>query len=262
MANSKKGGGQPKEVALKIYGGRCPIGCHFCQSGVCLDEPTAVAEADLVKQIKALAKSSIAIIGLDYEPLSSQESIHGLTKLAIRMLGERGIQYRIITRTSGVTEYKDLMDRELAHIEISLNLFNDGAYIIRNEEWGAYPTMRELAAEIFARDHYDVALRISPFCLKDVDYHELSNLYVKNLIIEFPRSLDGIELVSIEEKKLEVREFVSKLPAKRIYVSDGSKTIDAAAFLGQDVEEQPKVESLSVIRRKRRTAPRKETADE
>ena len=221
--------GDLKEVPLKIYGGRCPLECKFCPQGTSTEKQTHCTLEELDSLIDDIELGTVAVIGKDYEPFQAQESRYRLVEHAIARLNERGICYRIITRNPMALPKAGLVtkiDRGLASVEISINIFNDGKYIMKGEEWGPYPSQREYIAEKLFVDGYDVAIRVSPFRFDDVDFHELAGLRTDKLIIEYGYDDKVVPTMRREQ----VRRFYKELPGKDVFVDNGKTVVTAKEY--------------------------------
>ena len=102
-------------------------------------------------------------------------------------MNRRGIGYLIVTKSHIVAndEYVGTMDRELAHIQITVTTTDDQRSL--EYEKASTPSLRIKAIEKLQENGYDVALRLSPYIEEYIDFNILNNVQCDKILIEFLR---------------------------------------------------------------------------
>lgn len=121
-----------------------------------------------------------------FQPLEKTERV---TYETIKALNEAGIGYLIVTKSHIVAdpEYLDILDKDLAHIQITVTCFDDDLYRKLNYEKASLPSQRIKAIETLQENGFDVQLRLSPFIPEFVDFTVLNNVKCDKILIEFLR---------------------------------------------------------------------------
>lgn len=101
------------------------------------------------------------------------------------MLNKRRREYLIVTKSAMVAEYTDILDPELAHIQITVTTLDDG--LSRMYENASPPSERVAAIQILQAMGYDVQLRLSPYVPEFMDVDELNSLGIEKVLVEFLR---------------------------------------------------------------------------
>lgn len=178
---------------LDTYGCGCQHDCSYCYAKSLLDfrglwnykEP-AVADIDKIrKKISKLERGSVVRLGGMTDCFGPIEKEHGVTRETIKALNERGIEYLIVTKSDLIVEYIDILDRDLAHIQVSITFAPCEK---------AVPMIRRIeAVEKLNAEGFDVAVRLSPYIPQFVDYEKLSQIKCDKVIVEFLRVNHWIE---------------------------------------------------------------------
>lgn len=109
-----------------------------------------------------------------------------ITWRTIEYLNKKEIHYLIVTKSDMITEYMEIMDKKLAHIQISVTSTDDD--VSRKMEEGApLPKERIRAIEELQRNGFDVAIRLSPYIPEFVDTDIINNIECDKLQVEFLR---------------------------------------------------------------------------
>lgn len=172
---------------LDTYGCGCQHDCSYCYAKSLLNfrnlwdarEPS-VADLDKIeRKIARLQPGSIIRLGgmTDcFQPLEEQTQV---TKGTIMLLNKYGIGYLIVTKSDLVCEYMNILDKHLAHIQISTTW-------IPCEK--AVSTERRIKAiETLHANGFDVAVRLSPYVPQFVDFDRLNAIKCNKIIVEFLR---------------------------------------------------------------------------
>lgn len=229
---------------LDPYGKGCFYNCKYCYAKKLLDfrklwHPDDVAIADITKIYNQISKipsgTTLRLGGMTdcFQPI--EHEIRN-TYRTIKMLNRKRIHYLIVTKSDLVStkEYMDILDKELAHIQISVPT-TDNAVLKDTDNAPSYQERVE-AIEKLQKAGYDVSIRLSPFLYETADYDKLNQIDVDKCLVEFLRLTPKIhgqikEYVTFEDynlkesgyrhlpldKKLEV---LDKLDFKEITVCD------------------------------------------
>lgn len=105
----------------------------------------------------------------------------------IRELNSQGIGYLIVTKSDLVAEpeYLSILDRELAHIQITVTCLDDRKAL--TYEKAPIPSRRVEAIRKLQDMGYDVAIRLSPILDEYMDYSRLNSLGINRCVVEFLR---------------------------------------------------------------------------
>jgi len=172
---------------LDTYGCGCAHDCSYCYAKSLLDfrglwdaKTPAIADLEKVKRkIARIPEGTVIRLGgmTDcFQPLERQAHI---TREVIKALNERGIGYLIVTKSDLVCEYMDILDKQLAHIQVSITW-------VPCEK--AVSTERRIrAVEMLYAAGFDVAVRLSPYVPQFVDYDRLNAIRCNKIIVEFLR---------------------------------------------------------------------------
>ena len=172
---------------LDTYGCGCQHDCAYCYAKSLLNfrnlwdanEPS-VADIDRInRKIQKLKAGDVVRLGGMTDCFQPLERRYKVTAGTIRMLNKRGVHYLIVTKSDMVAEYMHILDKDLAHIQISTT-------------WlpfeNAVSTEQRIAAiEKLQAEGYDVAVRLSPFIPQFVDFDQLNAIKCNKIIVEFLR---------------------------------------------------------------------------
>lgn len=175
---------------LDLYGCGCQHDCSYCYAKSLLDfrglwHPAEPAAADIEKVRRKLDKVPVgAVLRLGgmtdcFQPCERQ---HQLTRQTISLLNERGIGYLIVTKSDMVAEYMDIMDRQLAHIQVTVTSLQPQSY-----EKAPAPMKRVAAILQLQEAGFDVAIRLSPLMEEYMDFDRLNGLGIEKAVVEFLR---------------------------------------------------------------------------
>ena len=119
-----------------------------------------------------------------FQPCEAQ---HHVTYETIREMNRCGIGYLIVTKSHLVAqpEYLDILDKELAHIQITVTTLDDNRAL--TYEKASIPSKRIEALQKLQSDGYDVAIRLSPLIEDFMDFNTLNTLKINRCVVEFLR---------------------------------------------------------------------------
>lgn len=117
---------------LDTYGCGCAHDCKYCYAKSLLEfrglwKPDSPAIGDISKisrQIKRLPRRVVRLGGMT-DCFQPAERLHRITYKTILLLNRRRIPYLIVTKSSMVGEYMDILDKELAHIQVTVTTLDD-----------------------------------------------------------------------------------------------------------------------------------------
>ena len=172
---------------LDTYGCGCQPDCSYCYAKSLLSfrglwdavEPSAASLARIERKIAKLEPGTIIRLGGMTDCFQPMERRERITKGTIELLNKYGIGYLIVTKSDLVCEYLNILDKQLAHIQISTTW-------IPCEK--AVSTERRInAIETLCAAGFDVAVRLSPFLPQFVDFDRLNGIRCNKIIVEFLR---------------------------------------------------------------------------
>lgn len=180
---------------LDLYGCGCQHDCSYCYAKSLLDfrklwkpENPAIADIDkVIRKIKKIPQDTCVRLGGMTDCFQPLEKSERNTYKAIEELNKQGSHYLIVTKSHIVAddEYINLMDKNLAHIQISVTTTNDE--LSKTYEKASFPSQRIQAIEKLQANGFDVQLRLSPFIPEYINFNILNNIKCDKILIEFLR---------------------------------------------------------------------------
>lgn len=186
---------------LDTYGCGCQHDCKYCYAKSLLDfrglwnpQEPAVASIEKIKHtIKRNLKAGdiVRLGGMTdcFQPLERKERI---TYKTIEELNKQRVGYLIVTKSDIVADddYIALMDKELAHIQITITCTDDE--YSRQYEKAVQPSKRIAAVEKLQAAGFDVQVRLSPFIPEFIDkgvldMDKLNAIKCDKILVEFLR---------------------------------------------------------------------------
>ena len=184
---------------LDTYGCGCQHDCSYCYAKSLLsfrnlwdNQNPSVADIEKIKRkISKIDKSSVSAIRLGgmtdcFQPLEATERV---TYETIKLLNESRIPYLIVTKSSLVArdDYIEILDKDLAHIKITVTFTDDDLYKRCGVEKADLPSRRIGAIEKLQACGFDVQLRLSPFIEEFVDLDVINSVKCDKILVEFLR---------------------------------------------------------------------------
>ena len=172
---------------LDTYGCGCQHDCSYCYAKSLLDfrnlwdakEPSVADIAKIERKIAKLPKGTVIRLGGMTDCFQPLEEKMRVTEETIKLLNKYGIGYLIVTKSDLVCEYMNILDKQLAHIQVSVTWIPC--------EKAPSVKRRIQAIETLNDAGFDVAVRLSPFVPQFVDFESLNNIRCKKIIVEFLR---------------------------------------------------------------------------
>lgn len=191
----------PYTTRLDTYGCGCAHDCSYCYAKSLLsfrglwrpDDPSVASLKTIEKAIKKIPEGKIVRLGGMTDCLQPAEAKHKVTYETIKMLNAAGIGYMIVTKSHLIAtpEYLDVLDPDLAHIQISVTNTDDEA--ARRYERCALTSKRFAALKTLEERGIDVSLRLSPYISEFLDLDVLAKVAPQKIVAEFLRVNHWIE---------------------------------------------------------------------
>ena len=172
---------------LDTYGCGCQHDCSYCYAKSLLSfrklwdakEPAVADISKIERRIAKLEPGTIIRLGGMTDCFQPIEYDMGVTLETIRLLNMYRIGYLIVTKSDLICEYMHILDKNLAHIQISVTW-------IPCEK--AVSTERRIKAiEKLYDAGFDVSVRLSPYLPQFVDFDRLNSIRCNKIIVEFLR---------------------------------------------------------------------------
>lgn len=210
------GGGEGQKckypTRLDTYGCGCQHDCSYCYAKSLLSfrkqwnakEPAIADIKKIEKVIKQIPEGTIIRLGGMTDCFQPLEAEVKNTYKTIQLLNARRIGYLIVTKSALVAdnEYIKVMDKDLAHIQVTVTTLNDDFYLKRRYEKASLPSERIKAILKLQTEGFDVAIRLSPMIEEFMDFDKLNSLGVEKGIVEFLRINSWIsKWLKIDERK-------------------------------------------------------------
>lgn len=219
---------------LDTYGCGCGHDCSYCYAKDMITnlgsnwDPLHPKYADLKRietKLKKIPKGTILRLGGLTDCFQPVELQRRITLETIKLLNKYGIGYLIVTKSHYVAndEYIEVMDKDLAHIQITTTTFDDELSL--KYEKASVPSKRVQAIEKLQALGFDVAFRLSPYVEGWVDFDKLNQVKCDKILVEFLR--------------------VNQTIMRRFPVSEDDFPVHEAGYLHMSLEK--KLEVLSKI---------------
>lgn len=181
---------------LDLYGCGCQHNCSYCYARSLLDfrklwNPAHPLTTNWMKVQRTIRRhvhaGDVVRLGGMTDCFMPLEQTRRMTYKAIQELNKVGAHYLIVTKSDLVADdtYIEIMDKSLAHIQISITTTNDK--LAATYERAAAPSKRIAAIEKLFALGFDVALRLSPFIPQYIDYDILNTVKCDKIQVEFLR---------------------------------------------------------------------------
>lgn len=195
------GGGEGQKckypTRLDTYGCGCQHDCSYCYAKSLLHfrklwnakEPAVADIEKIEKTIKKIPSGTILRLGGMTDCFQPIEKNVRNTYKTIELLNKKRIGYLIVTKGAIVAddEYVELMDKELAHIQITVTTLDDEFYLKRRYEKASLPSERIKAILKLQELGFDVQIRLSPMIEEFMNFDKLNSLGIQKGIVEFLR---------------------------------------------------------------------------
>ena len=186
---------------LDTYGCGCAHDCKYCYSKSLLsfrglwnpDNPSVADISKIRRRVSKIPKGMVIRLGGMTDCFQPIEKQYRVTYETIKALNEYGIEYLIVTKSAMVAdaEYMEIMDKELAHIQITVTTTDDE--LSKTYEKASVPSERIKAIEKLQEAGFDVGVRLSPFIPPYVDLKKINAIKCDKILVEFLRANSWIE---------------------------------------------------------------------
>lgn len=210
------GGGEGQKchypTRLDTYGCGCQHDCSYCYAKSLLyfrkqwdaKNPSIADITKIRKVIADIPKGTIIRLGGMTDCFQPLEKEVRNTYKTIQLLNAKGIGYLIVTKNAMIAddEYMSIMDKDLAHIQITVTTLDDDFYLKRKYEKASLPSDRIKAILKLQEAGFDVQIRLSPMIEEFMNFDELNSLGIQKGIVEFLRINSWIsKWMKIDESK-------------------------------------------------------------
>ena len=181
---------------LDTYGCGCGHDCSYCYAKDMMTnyanewDPINPKYADIKRietKLKKLAPGTILRLGGLTDCFQPVELKRRITLNTIKLMNTYGIGYLIVTKSHHVAddEYMDVLDPQLAHIQITTTTFDD--QLAARYEKASPPSKRVKAIEKLNAAGYDTFFRLSPYVDGWIDFDKLNAVNCDKILVEFLR---------------------------------------------------------------------------
>ena len=190
---------------LDTYGCGCQHNCKYCYARSLLEfrglwnahEPSVADIEKVRRKIKRLHAGDVVRLGGMTDCFQPMEKQVRNTLKTIEALNEQEVHYLIVTKNAMVAddEYIRAMDKDLAHIQVTVTCLDDDLYRGLDYEKASLPSERIKAILKLQESGYDVAIRLSPLIEEYIDFDRLNALGIDKAIVEFLRANTAIKRI-------------------------------------------------------------------
>lgn len=196
------GGGEGQKchypTRLDTYGCGCQHDCSYCYAKSLLDfrklwnsTNPSIADIEKIKRTikKKIQPGDIVRLGGMTDCFQPLEKTIRNTYHTIEALNERRAGYLIVTKSDLIAddEYIKIMDKDLAHIQVTVTTLDDDFYLAKKYEKASLPSERIKAILKLQDAGFDVQIRLSPLIEEYMDFEKLNSLGIDKAIVEFLR---------------------------------------------------------------------------
>lgn len=177
---------------LDTYGCGCAHDCKYCYAKSLLDfrgmwdsdDPAVAPIKEIEKTIRKMPKQVVRLGGMTdcYQPCERE---YRNTRKTIQLLNKYRVPYLIVTKSAIILDDLDILDKDLAHIQITITTTDDE--LAKTYEQASVPSERIKAVEILQENGFDVAVRLSPYIPEFVDTDKINAIKCDKIIVEFLR---------------------------------------------------------------------------
>ena len=188
---------------LDTFGCGCQHDCKYCYAKSLLDfrglwnplKPVVGNMKQIYNAIKKIPKGEVVRLGGMTDCFQPLELKYRVTYQTIKLLNKKRIEYLIVTKSDIVArdEYIKILDKDLAHIQITTTCLDDELYKKLDYEKASLPSERIKAILKLQEAGFDVAIRLSPLIEEYIDFNKLNSLGIKKAQVEFLRANHWIE---------------------------------------------------------------------
>lgn len=177
---------------LDTYGCGCQHNCSYCYARSLLEfrdmwdtqTPAVAPIQEIEKVVRRLPKKVVRLGGMTdcYQPIEREVRN---TRKTVQLLNKYRVPYLIVTKSAIILDDIDILDKELAHIQITITTTDDE--LCKTYEQASPPSERIKAVETLQAQGFDVSVRLSPFIPEYVDIDKINAIKCDKILIEFLR---------------------------------------------------------------------------
>lgn len=181
---------------LDTYGCGCSHDCSYCYAKAQMTfrgkwdpkNPSIVDVEKMKRKIRQLEPGTIVRLGGLTDCFQPIEKTQKVTMEAIKALNKQRVGYLIVTKSAMVADddYIQILDRELAHIQISITSTDD--QLAATYEKASPSSKRIEAIEKLYDAGFDVAVRLSPLIPGYFDFDIINAIRCDKILVEFLRN--------------------------------------------------------------------------
>lgn len=182
---------------LDTYGCGCQHDCDYCYAKSLLDfrnlwdakEPAVANVEKIRRKVAKIPRGTVVRLGGMTDCFQPIELKHRVTYETIKALNAAGIEYLIVTKSAIVAnpEYLEILDKDLAHVQVTLTFTNDWYYEKLGIEKASKPSDRIKAIEALQARGVDVSIRLSPYIPQLIDCATIKAIKCDKIVLEFLR---------------------------------------------------------------------------
>lgn len=184
---------------IDTYGCGCMHDCSYCYAKSLLNfrklwnpkNPRVASFKKIRDAVRSIEPGQCVRLGGMTDCFQPIEAMYKVTRKTIQLLNMKRAHYLIVTKSAMVADYMDVMDKDLAHIQISVTTLDDE--LCKTYEHASPPSKRIEAIKRLQDAGYDVQLRLSPLIPEYMDFDKLNALGIDKVLVEFLRVNSWIE---------------------------------------------------------------------
>lgn len=177
---------------LDSYGCGCQHDCKYCYAKSLLEfrdlwdseEPSVTPIKEAEKVIRNLPKEVVRLGGMTDCYMPMEREVRNTRKI-IQLLNKYKVPYLIVTKSAIILDDIDILDKDLAHIQITITTTDDE--LAKIYEQASLPSERIKAVETLQKRGFDVQVRLSPYIPEFVDIEKINAIKCDKILIEFLR---------------------------------------------------------------------------
>lgn len=178
---------------LDTYGCGCAHDCSYCYAKSLLDfrglwnpnDPAVADIREIEKVVRKLPKDEVVRLGGMTDCYQPAERVYRVTRQTVQLLNKYRVPYLIVTKSAFILDDIDVLDKELAHIQITITTTDDE--LSKAYEKASIPSERIKAVEELQERGFDVSVRLSPYIPEYVDIDKINAIKCDKILVEFLR---------------------------------------------------------------------------
>ena len=151
------------------------------------NSPATPNMKEILKEVKKIPAGAVVRLGGMTDCFQPIEQFKRTTYKTIQLLNKKRVHYLIVTKSDLITneEYLQLMNKKLAHIQISIPTDNNKVLAATDN---AKPfEVRKNTIETLEEQGFDASVRLAPILYNICNYEKLNQIKTSKCLIEFLR---------------------------------------------------------------------------